>query len=66
MFKYIKSQQLLSALFIYTVLSISAVAQTPGKVIGSTEVVIPEWFKDSFLSGRKLLFFQMNGDCRPF
>lgn len=60
MFKYIDSKQLLSALFIYVIVSMSAVAQTPttvaqtpGKVIGATEVVIPEWFKDSFLDFRE-------------
>ena len=60
MFKTIDLKQLLSALITTIILATSASAQTatsetvtPGKIIGSTEVVIPEWFKDSFLDFRE-------------
>lgn len=53
MFKIIDLKQLLIVLFISSFFVISAFAQTPGKLIGATEVVIPEWFKDSFLDFRE-------------
>jgi len=60
MFKFVDSKQLLSALILTVIFSVTAAAdttapeaKTPGKVIGATEVVIPEWFKDSFLDFRE-------------
>ena len=60
MFRFIDSKQLLFALILTISFSASANAETstveaktPGKVIGATEVVIPEWFKDSFLDFRE-------------